>query len=59
MAITFVMPCEKPTVDASAHWFFRLLSTMLIFYGFVDAKLSGSLPPYGSGYDGLLMLMAA
>ncbi len=58
-AIVRVRPCETPPVTAIALEFCRSLSTMLMFCAAVDANDSGSRPPNGSGYEGLLMVMFA
>ena len=41
--------CESPSEYAADWGFSSALSTMVMFCGAVDAKASGSRPPYGSG----------
>ena len=49
--------CEKPTLAVWAKEFTMLSLKIVMLGGAVDANVSGSLPPYGSGYDGFRMVM--
>ena len=48
---------ENPALIVSAYGFTMSSETMLMFGGAVEANDAGERPWYGSGYDGLLMLM--
>jgi hypothetical protein len=48
---------ETPAVTVSEYGFSSSSERMPMFGGALEAKDSGSRPPYGSGYEGFRMLM--
>src|SRR5689334_14360098 len=55
-AITDVSARETPTVYAADCRFSRSSAITEMFWGAVETNVSGSRPPYGSGYVGLVMI---
>src|SRR5216683_1989669 len=49
--------CENPTFTVRAAGFLRSFDRIWMFGGVVGANADGSLPWYGSGYDGFRMTM--
>src|SRR5262245_30988471 len=55
-ARTLVTACETPPVYAADCRFSRLSAITEMLAGAVETNVSGSRPPYGSGYVGLGMI---
>src|SRR5258705_2506891 len=57
IAVSAINCCEKPTLLVFVGAFLRSLAMMPTLGGAVEMNVTGSRPPNGSGYDGLVMLM--